>query len=59
MSPLRSATAVQNSAYSTGAAPTKADKPDVEAIVRNVRDRNYGFKSLIHEVIQSPVFQAK
>jgi hypothetical protein len=46
-------------AYSTGAAPAKADKPEVEAIVRNVRDRNYGFKSLIHEIVQSQLFQTK
>lgn len=46
-------------AYSTGAAPTKADKSEVEAIVRKLREQNYGFKSLIHEVVQSPVFQSK
>ena len=46
-------------AYATGAAPTKADKTEVEAIVRKLREQNYGFKSLIHEVVQSPVFQSK
>jgi hypothetical protein len=46
-------------AYSTGAAPTKADKPEVEATVRKVRDGKYGFKSLIHEIVQSPIFQSK
>ena len=46
-------------AYSTGAAPTKADKAEVEAIVRNVRERKYGFKSLIHEIVQSQLFQIK
>jgi mono/diheme cytochrome c family protein len=46
-------------AYSTGAAPTKAHKSEVEAIVRNVRDHNYGFRSLIHEIVQSPMFQTK
>jgi hypothetical protein len=46
-------------AYSTGAAPTKADKPEIEAIVRSVREKNYGFKSLIHEVVQSQLFQTK
>ncbi|NBR85134.1 MAG: DUF1592 domain-containing protein [Proteobacteria bacterium] len=46
-------------AYSTGAAPTKADKAEVEAIVRKLRGHNYGFKSLIQEVVQSPVFQSK
>jgi hypothetical protein len=46
-------------AYSTGAAPTKTDKSAVEAIVRNVRDKKYGFKTLIHEIVQSPMFQTK
>lgn len=46
-------------AYSTGAAPTKSDKPAVEAIVRNVRDKKYGFKSLIHEIVGSTLFQTK
>jgi hypothetical protein len=46
-------------AYSTGAAPTTADKPDVEAIVSRARSHNYGFKSLIHEVVQSQLFQSK
>jgi mono/diheme cytochrome c family protein len=46
-------------AYSTGAAPTKADKPEIETIVGRTRGNNYGFKSLIHEIVQSPVFQTK
>ncbi len=46
-------------AYSTGAAPTKVDKPEIEAIVGRLRDQKYGFKSLIHEIVQSPIFQSK
>jgi mono/diheme cytochrome c family protein len=46
-------------AYSTGAAPTKADQAQIETIVHNVRDMNYGFRSLIHEIVQSPMFQTK
>ena len=46
-------------AYSTGAAPTKADKPEIETIVQHLRDKNYGFKALIHEIVQSPIFQSK
>jgi hypothetical protein len=46
-------------AYSTGAAPTNADNPEIEAIVRSVRDKKYGFKSLIHEIVQSQLFQSK
>jgi hypothetical protein len=46
-------------AYSTGAAPTHADKPQIETIVNRLRDKNYGFKALIHEIVQSPLFQSK
>ena len=46
-------------AYSTGAAPMKGDMPEVEAIVSRIRDQKYGFKSLIHEIVQSPMFQSK
>ena len=46
-------------AYGTGAAPTPTDKPQIELIVSRVRDKNYGFKSLIHEVVQSALFQNK
>ena len=46
-------------AYGTGAAPSKADKPQVNAIVRHIRDNKYGFRSLIHEIVQSPMFQSK
>ena len=45
--------------YSTGGAPTKADRPEIEAIVARVRDKNYGFRSLLHEVVQSELFQNK
>jgi hypothetical protein len=46
-------------AYSTGAAPTHADKPQIEIIVNRLREKNYGFKALIHEIVQSPLFQSK
>ncbi|MGV3483408.1 MAG: DUF1592 domain-containing protein, partial [Planctomycetaceae bacterium] len=46
-------------AYGTGATSTYADKPQIDAIVDRVRDQNYGFKSLIHEVVQSELFQSK
>ena len=46
-------------AYGTGAAPTPTDKPQIELVVSRVRDKNYGFKSLIHEVVQSALFQNK
>ena len=46
-------------AYATGAAPTTADKPEIEAIVTKIRDKNYGFRTLVHEVVQSELFQSK
>ena len=46
-------------AYSTGAEPTPLDRPEIEAIVKRVRENNYGFRSLIHEIVQSPMFQRK
>jgi len=45
--------------YATGAAPSAADKPLIDAIVARIRDRNYGFRTLIHEITQSPLFLAK
>ncbi len=45
--------------YASGGAPTKADQPEIEAIVARVRDKNYGFRSLVHEVVLSPLFQNK
>ncbi len=46
-------------AYSTGATPTQTDQAQIETIVQNVRDTNYGMRSLIHEIVQSPMFQTK
>ena len=46
-------------AWSTGATPTLADQPDVESILAQVRQHNYGFRSLIHEIVQSKLFQHK
>jgi hypothetical protein len=45
--------------YATGAAPTALDKPEMDALVRKVRDRNYGVRTLVHEVVQSKLFQHK
>jgi hypothetical protein len=43
--------------YATGSPPTSADQPKVEAIVAAVRGKNYGFRSLVHEVVRSAIFQ--
>ncbi len=45
--------------YATGAAPTSADDPQIDAIVAKVREKNYGLRSLVHEVVQSELFQKK
>lgn len=46
-------------AYGTGAAPSDMDKSQIELIVSRLRDRNYGFRTLIHEVVRSDLFQNK
>jgi hypothetical protein len=46
-------------AYATGATPTTADNPEIDAIVSRIRDQDYGLRSLVHEVVQSQVFQHK
>ena len=45
--------------YATGAAPTTADRAEIETIVRNIAGENYGFRSLVHEIVESKVFQTK
>ena len=45
--------------YGTGARPSVVDQDEIEAIVRAVRAKNYGFRTLIHEVVKSKVFQTK
>ncbi len=45
--------------YGTGAGPAHADQPQVEIIVSRLREKNYGFRTLIHEVVQSALFQTK
>ncbi len=45
--------------YSTGGAPTKADRPEIEAIVARIRDKGYGLRTLVHEIVQSGIFRNK
>jgi len=45
--------------YGTGAAPRPEDRPRIEAIVAKVREQNYGFRTLIHEVVKNELFQTK
>lgn len=45
--------------YATGGAPTRLDDPEIEAIVEEVRDEDYGLRSLVHAVVQSEMFRNK
>jgi hypothetical protein len=42
--------------YATGRAPRFSDRAVVEEIVERIRKRDYGLRSLIHEVVQSRTF---
>lgn len=45
--------------YATGATVQASDQPEIEAIVARIRDRDYGLRTLVHEVVQSTMFQNK
>jgi hypothetical protein len=45
--------------YATGAAPEEADKPEIEAIVRKIKQKDYGLRTLVHEIVLSKLFQTK
>jgi mono/diheme cytochrome c family protein len=45
--------------YATGAEIQFADREVVEQIVATVREKNFGFRSLLHEVVRSRVFLSK
>ena len=45
--------------YATGAAPSDADGPQIEVLVAKIREKNYGLRTLVHEVVQSPLFRRK
>jgi hypothetical protein len=45
--------------YATGGAPTKGDNAEVDAIVAKAKAKDYGLRSLIHEIVQSRMFQTK
>jgi hypothetical protein len=45
--------------YSTGAAPRIADEAQIEAIVAEARKKNYGLRTVIHEIVRSELFQSK
>lgn len=45
--------------YATGAAPATSDRPQIDAIVQSIGKKDYGFRTLIHEVVKSELFQTK
>jgi hypothetical protein len=45
--------------YANGRAPEPADRPEVEAILGKTRARNYGLRTVIHEIVRSKLFQDK
>ena len=45
--------------YATGHGVEASDTAAVEAIVAKAKAKNYGFRSLIHELVASPLFQSK
>ncbi|WDQ15966.1 DUF1592 domain-containing protein [Rhodopirellula sp. P2] len=45
--------------YATGATPTFADRDELQSIVQATKPNHYGVRSLIHEVVQSPLFLSK
>ncbi len=45
--------------YSTGAPPERADSAKIEAIAAKAKANGYGFRTLIHEIVGSELFQTK
>ncbi|MCY2966448.1 MAG: DUF1585 domain-containing protein, partial [Planctomycetota bacterium] len=45
--------------YATGGPSTRSDRAEIERIVAHCRDRNYGFRTLVHAVVQSRLFLNK
>jgi hypothetical protein len=45
--------------YATGATVSPADRGGVEQIVGRLRQKKYGLRTLVHEVVQSPLFLNK
>jgi hypothetical protein len=45
--------------YATGAPIRFADRPEIEALIQRTAASQYGLRSLIHEVVESPLFLNK
>jgi hypothetical protein len=53
------ALAVRLVTYATGGAPEATDRPEIEGIAARVRERNYGLRTLVHEIVESRMFREK
>jgi hypothetical protein len=53
------ALAVKLLTYATGRAPDAADQPEIDTIVDKLRAKNFGLRSLVHEIVQSKLFREK
>ena len=46
-------------AYATGATPGRGERAEIEKLVERVAEKGYGFRTLVHEVVQSGVFKGR
>ncbi len=49
----------QFAVYATGAPVRFGDRPEIEQILERASSSHYGVKSLVHEIVQSQLFQSK
>jgi mono/diheme cytochrome c family protein len=49
----------QLTTYATGGVPRPGDRAEIEAIVAKARGKDYGVRTLVHEVVQSKLFRNK
>lgn len=45
--------------YATGATPQASDEKQINALVATLREKQYGLRTLVHEIVQSELFQRK
>lgn len=45
--------------YATGRGMGFSDRLEIDRITKAVAGKNYGFRDLVHEVVQSEVFRSK
>jgi hypothetical protein len=45
--------------YATGGAADAADRAEIDAVISRVREKNYGLRTLIHEIVESRLFREK